>query len=199
MGYKDQRIEEYLKNVNLGGASITNSYDYAQGIAKGKAIKQALIDGKIDKNKRAFVAFPDDLFLDNKLPERAVVEHANAVNKFGIFASAVVAEAYRYPQGVVYADERGIVTRSEENPLVPLLTTVGMYIFEPPAYKYFLDLIDLKKEGPAEFEVAVMPKLANEGKEYAIKIPPDTWIAINTIKELEKAQRLVESGAIPKR
>ncbi|MGA3020469.1 MAG: sugar phosphate nucleotidyltransferase [Candidatus Micrarchaeales archaeon] len=198
LGYNDKKITEYIDKAKWKRISIKKSYDYAQGIAKGKALKHAIITNKIDTNRRIMVAFPDDIFLYSNIPEKVLKEHLRAVKSLNTLASAVVAKAYRYPYGVVNADENGIVKNFEEKPLVPLLTTTGIYVFEPGVYKYFIDLIDLKKKGPVEFEIAVMPRLAKEGKVYAIKIPPESWIPINTMKDLEQAQKLVKTGKIPK-
>ena len=198
LGYKDERIAEHIDKSGWKGVEAVKSYDYAQHIAKGKAIKHAIMSGKIDTGMRSIVAFPDDIFFDSGVPVKSVAEHARAAKELGIVASTVVVKAHRYPYGVVHVDAKNVVKSFEEKPLIPLLTTTGMYIFEPAAYKYFIDLIDLEKEGPVEFEDAVMPVLAREGKAYAIPIPPDSWLAINTMKELEQAQKLVAEGKIPK-
>jgi NDP-sugar pyrophosphorylase family protein len=198
LGYNDEKITGYIGKAKWEGLSIEKSYDYAQGIAKGKALKHAIITKKIDTNRRTIVAFPDDIFLDSSIPEKVLKEHLRAVNKLKILVSTVVVKAYRYPYGVVNADEKGIVKSFEEKPLIPMLTSTGMYIFEPGAYKYFIDLIDLEKKEPVEFENAVMPMLAKEGMVYAVTIPPESWIPINTMKDLEQAQKLVATGKIPK-
>ncbi len=198
LGYNDEKISKHIDDSSWNGIETAKSFDYAQRIAKGKAMKHALMTGKIDKGMRSIVAFPDDIFFDSKIPGNAVVEHARAAKELGIIASAVVVSAHRYPYGVVNVDSKNIVKSFEEKPLIPMLTTTGTYIFEPEAYKYFMDLIDLEKEGPIEFEDTVMPYLAKQGKAYAIPIPPDSWLAVNTQKELEQAQKLVDKGVIPK-
>ena len=52
------------------------------------------------------------------------------------------------------------------------------------------------KPGPIEFEKVVMPALAAKHKVYAIPIPPDSWLQINTQKELEQAQRMIGDGKL---
>jgi NDP-sugar pyrophosphorylase family protein len=200
MGKGDDKITAHIdENMGKwGDITVVKAYDYAKGIAKGKAMKQAIMDGKIDKKMRCIVAFPDDVFFDPQLPKKAVHDHIKAANELGTISGAVVVKGHRYPYGVANVDSRGVVKSFEEKPLIPLLTATGVYIFEPSAYKYFIDLIDLNKPGPIEFEDTVMPQLAKEGKAYAIQIPPDSWVAINTMKELEQAQKLVEEGKIPK-
>ncbi len=192
LGYEDKKITEYLDRFDFRGAKITKSYDYAKGIAKGKAVKYALENGKIDANKRSVFAWPDDIFLQNDLPKTVLAAHMEASRRFGTIASEVVASAFRLPAGVVNVDERGVVTSFEEQPLIPIRASTGMRIFDPAAYSYFIDLIDLNKPGPIEFEKVVMPILAAKRKVYAIPIPPDSWLQINTQKELEQAKKMID-------
>ncbi len=198
LGHNDEKVSEHIGKSFPDRISVKKSYDPAQRIAKGKAVKHAIISGILDRSKRSIIAFPDDLYFDGKLPKKIFEEHANSVKKLGTIASMVVTSAQRYPYGVAKTNAKGIVTSFEEKPLVPILTTTGMYLFEPEAYRYFIDLIDMNKKGPVEFESVVIPKLVKEGKIYAIVIPPESWLAVNTIKELEQAQKLVETGVLPK-
>jgi NDP-sugar pyrophosphorylase family protein len=200
LSHDDKQISEHVAASKWReGARVTMLRDYAPGIAKGKAIRSALAEGKIDRARRCMLAFPDDVFLDSSFPMKVLLEHLYAVKAFKTFSSVVVAKAHRYAYGVAQADSKGIVTKFEEKPLVPLLTSTGVGILEPEAYGYIDRLIDLKKEGPIELEDAVYPKLAEDGKIYAITIPPDAWISVNTTKELEQAQKLVDAGVLPKK
>ena len=65
-------------------------------------------------------------------------------------------------------------------------------------WSYVDELIDLNKEEPADEHILYL-RLATEGRMYAVTIPPDTWISVNTTKELEQAQKLVDSGVLPRR
>lgn len=198
LGYNDKEITKHIEGSNWEGLTITKSYDYAQGIAKGKALKNALANGKIDKSKRSVLAFPDDVFTDNSFPMKVLLEHMHAVKAFNALASVVVAKAQRYAYGVAEVDSRSMITKFEEKPLVPLMTSTGVGIIEPGAYGYVDKLVDLTKEGPVEEHILYF-QLVKEGRMYAITIPPDTWISINNTKELEQAQKLVDSGVLPRR
>jgi NDP-sugar pyrophosphorylase family protein len=198
LGHNDKETTKHIDGSDWEAASVVKSYDYAQGIGRGKALKSAFMDGRIDRSERSMLVFPDDVFTDNSFPMKVLLEHMHAVKAFGALASLVVAKAQRYAYGVVNVDNRGIIKRFEEKPLVPLLTSTGMPIIEPGAYHYIEELIDLDKEGPVD-EHPVYQRLAKEGRIYAITIPPDTWVSINTTKELEQAQRLVDTGALPRR
>ncbi len=201
LGYKDTAITEHITKAknNWKNVRVALSYDYEQGISKGKAFKHALETGKIDRSRRSIMAFPDDIFLDSNLPMKVLLEHAYSVKAFGTIASTVVAKAHRSAFGIVQADSRGLVQGFEEKPLMPLMAHVGLDMFEPAFYKYVDELVDLKKKGPLDLETAVLPELAKMSKVYAIVIPPDSWIPVNTQKELEQAQKLVDSGVLPKK
>jgi NDP-sugar pyrophosphorylase family protein len=199
LGYQDKEITEHIAKSSWANVRIKQSYDYAQGISKGKAFKYAMKEGKIDRSRRSILAFPDDVFLDDGLPITALLEHAHAARSLGTIASAVVAKAHRSAFGIAQVNPMNLITSFEEKPLVPMYSTVGMYIFEPRFYDYADRLVNLKSEGPLDFETAVLPELARENKVYAVVIPPDSWIPVNTNKELEQAQKLVDAGVLPKR
>ncbi len=196
LGHGDTQVTEHIEKSKWESISIVKSYDYAAEIGMGKAIKSAIVSGKINSGERSIMVWPDDVFLDPKLPEKALEGHLSAVRKFNVVASDVMETAHRYPYGTAKIDPNGIITEFEEKPLVQLPTSVGMRIFEPESYRYFLDLIDLEEKGPVGFETTVLPKLARERKIYAVRVPPDMWISVNTIKELEQAQKLVETGKL---
>jgi NDP-sugar pyrophosphorylase family protein len=199
LGYKDTAITAHITKSGWKNVKTELSYDYEEGISKGKAFKQALDSGKIDRSKRSIFAFPDDLFLDSNLPMKAMMEHAYSSKAFGTIASAVVAKAHRSAFGIAQVDHKNIIQSFEEKPLIPLMATVGMYLFEPAFYRYVDELVDLKTKGPLDLETTVLPELARLSKVYAIVIPPDSWIPVNTQKELEQAQKLIDSGMLPPR
>lgn len=199
LGYKDTLITAHIAKSGWKNVKVELSYDYEQGISKGKAFKHALDSGKIDRSRRSILAFPDDVFLDSSLPMKAMIDHAYSAKAFGTIASAVVAKAHRSAFGIAVVDHKNLIQSFEEKPLIPLMATVGMYLFEPAFYRYVDELVDLKKKGPIDLETAVLPELAKMNKVYAIVIPPDSWIPINTQKEMEQAQKLVDSGALPRK
>lgn len=201
LGYKDTMITEHIAKAKGGwkDVKVALSYDYEQGMSKGKAFKHAMETGKIDRTRRSILAYPDDVFLDSNLPMKVLIEHAYSTKAFGTIASAVVVKAHRSTFGIVQVDQRGLIQGFEEKPLIPLVANTAMYMFEPAFYRYVDELVDLKKAGPVDLETAVLPALAKQNKVYAIVIPPDSWIPVNTQKELEQAQKLVDSGALPKR
>jgi NDP-sugar pyrophosphorylase family protein len=199
VGHGDKAVTEYIDGSGWRNVHVEKSYDYDKSISKGKAFKHALASGKIDTSRRCMMIFPDDILLDRALPMRALLEHKYSVKAFGTIASTVVARSHRSAYGIAKVDQKNLVTEFEEKPLIPLYATVGMYLFEPGFYKYALDMINLDRSGVVDVENVVLPALAEKGKVYAIVIPPDSWIPVNTPKELEQAQKLVDSGVLPRK
>jgi len=194
--FGDQAVRDYVKEHRWKGARIRMFSDAKKGMARGKAVADALRSGGIDSRRRSIMVYPDDIFLDYTLPMQAILEHLYAVKAFKTVASMVVARGHRSPYGVARADEHNVVTGFEEKPVVPWLTSVGFYIFEPGVYSYFKRAVGTKAKGPVEFERVVLPAIVKDRKAYAIMMPLDSWIPVNTIKELEQAQAMATSGVL---
>ncbi len=197
LAHGDKEVTKHIEQNGWNGINSNIVYDYEKGIGNGKAFKQALEEGKIDRSRRSIYVQPDDIFLDPNIPSKVLEEHVRAVNSLGVVASDIVEKAHQYPFGVDTTDEKGLVIKFEEKPLVPLLTSTGMRIFEPAAYEYFIKLIDLKKPGNVGFEYAILPRLAEERKIYAIVIPQNSWVTMNTQKDLDQLKRMIEEGKLP--
>jgi NDP-sugar pyrophosphorylase family protein len=157
-------------------------------VGKGKALKHAIEKGAIDANRRIFIAFPDDIFLDETLPLRFLSSHIEAVNRLGVHASAAVTTGLQLPWGCAEIDPLGLATSFKEKPVLPVHASVGLYILEPIALKTLLDIVDMTAEEAVEFENTLLPLLAEKRKLHAFIVPRDAWLPINTLKELETAE-----------
>ncbi|MCC6005790.1 MAG: NTP transferase domain-containing protein, partial [Thermofilum sp.] len=165
-------------------------------VGKGKALKHAVEKGAIDANRRVFIAFPDDIFLDETLPLRFLSSHIEAVNRLGVHASVAVTTGLQLPWGCVETDPLGLATSFKEKPILPVHASVGLYILEPPALKMLLDLVDMSAEEAVEFENVLLPLLAEQRKLHAFIVPRDAWLPINTLKELETAEMVLKRNNI---
>jgi len=163
-------------------------------VGKGKALKHALEEGVVDAGRRALIAFPDDLFLDESLPLRLLLHHLEGVER-GALATAVFAWGLEYPYGVAELEGDGRVRRFVEKPFVDFYTSTGLYVFEPQVYGLVLELVDMGSPKPVEFEQAVLPVLAERGQLYSMVVPRGTWLPVNTLKELELAEEALARRA----
>ena len=192
LGYKSNEIKKYIEEKNFGvNIKISVEPDTCKG--KGKALKYALQNGSLDKNKRVIIHFPDDILLDKRLPIRLLLHHLHGVETLHTVATNVFVSGTFYPFGTGEIDNRGIVTTFIEKPFIDKLTNTGMCIFEPEVYEYIEKLIDMNSKEPIEFEKTVLPKLASERKLYSMVLSPDIWISINTQKEYEDAEKIVSN------
>jgi len=93
------------------------------------------------------------------------------------------------PYGYVEVDSLSLTTSFKEKPVLPIHASTGLYIFEPPALKLLDDLVDMSSSEAVEFESILLPRLAEARKLHAFIIPRDAWLPVNTIKELEEAEK----------
>jgi len=195
IGYRGEEIEEYIGNGERYGIKVTYVRDPTIAkVGKGKALKNAIEVGAVDTNRRALICFPDDIFLDETLPLKLLLHHMDGVKKRGILATVVFTTAIEYPFGVGELDENYIVTRFEEKPVIRISTSTGMYMLEPQAIDMIRELVDINTPYSIEFEDVLLPRLAKSKRLYAMTIPRDTWIPINTLKELERAENILRNA-----
>lgn len=191
VGYKANEVEAHVRRTHPEVSVARDPWDPSEKpVGKAKALKHALETGAVDRFRRAIVAFPDDLFLDPQLPVRLLMRHLQGVRLHDIWATAVFALPANYPYGTARIGSDGLVEEFVEKPKVDIVTSTGIYLFEPPAYDLVMD-VDMNAPHAVEFEEEVVPRLASMRKLYAMTIPGDVWIPVNTQKDLERAERLL--------
>ena len=193
VGFKGNLVEKYVKEhypwVKVGKDPFDPS---VKPVGKAKALKYALESGVVNSNRRMVIAFPDDIFLDAHLPLKLLMHHLHGVKMFDVWATAVFAFPANYPFGVGVINGEGLVTEFREKPQVEIATSTGVYLFEPPVYDLIRD-IDLNAPKPVEFEETVVPELAKMCKLYSLTIHGNQWIPVNTVKDLERAEKILSA------
>jgi NDP-sugar pyrophosphorylase family protein len=192
LGYKHEEIENYVKDGSEFDIKITYSVEPENVKGKGKALKYALINNKIDKNKRAMICFPDDIFLDKNLPIEFLLRHLYGVKNYNIVATVVFVSGTTYPYGVGKINSDQIVENFVEKPFVQEYTNTGLYLVEPEVFEEIESKIDLNIEKNVEFEDVVLPVLAKRKKVFSMVLPSSVWLPINTLKEQEKAKEVLK-------
>ena len=158
-------------------------------VGKGKALKHALETGSVDPDRRVFIVFPDDLFLDESLPLRVLSSHLEAVNRLEVWGSVAVTAGLQLPYGYVEIDSLSLATSFKEKPILPIHASTGLYIFEPQALRLLQETVDMNTDEAVEFENVLLPRLAEKAKLHAFIVPRDAWLPVNTLKELEEATK----------
>jgi NDP-sugar pyrophosphorylase family protein len=87
----------------------------------------------------------------------------------------------------VEKDTAGFVTKFQEKPVVPLVTSVGVSVLEPSVYELVRREIPLDTSQTAELDRVYAP-LSLSRKLYGIPIPHECWYPINTEKDLSEAE-----------
>jgi NDP-sugar pyrophosphorylase family protein len=193
-GFGYQEIQDYIKNKSTHAKKINPSFSLDdpswRSAGKGKALKQALKNGTIDKSKRSVIAYPDDILIGDTIPIDIITAHLGNTKSY---VTVVTTPGTEYPFGEVIVDDLGKVKSFVEKPFVSKITSTGLYVIEPPVYTEIDTLIDLASIAPQEFEKVVLEKIARDGKISNYTIPSDSWISVNTSKEFEAAKSRLEN------
>lgn len=192
--YSDQIIDYLEKNGYFDRLNISISVDpILQNWGKGKAIKYAYINKKIER-KRFIISFPDDIKLDNLLPIKLLLQHLSIRERDkNILGTVVLANGIEFPFGVATIDENGKITSFIEKPLLNKLVNIGMGIYEPEVLDLVEKEIDIDIPKAIEFEEVILPLLASKRQLYSLIIPSDVWIPVNDLKAYEKARKIFEN------
>lgn len=192
VGYKREMIMDYVGDGSRYGVKVKYSVDPPlKKVGRGKALKHAIETGVVDRKRRALVTYPDDIFLDTMLPLKLLIHHMEGVRLRGIKATAVFTSAIDYPYGVGEVDENNIVLSFKEKPVIKILTSTGLYVIEPEVYDVVEKEVDMKAEKSIDLENTILPLLAKRKQLYALIVPKDIWVPVNTIKDLERAAKIV--------
>ncbi|HIE41058.1 MAG TPA: nucleotidyltransferase family protein [Candidatus Aenigmarchaeota archaeon] len=194
LGYRHEDIEEYIGNGSRFNINVTYSVEPDNIKGKGKALKYALLNSKIDKTKRALICFPDDIFLDRNLPIKFLLHHLYGVENYNILATVVFVSGTTYPYGVGEINSEQLVLKFIEKPFINQYTSTGLCLIEPDVFRKIEKIIDLKEEISIEFEQTILPELSTERKVFSMVLPSSVWISINTLKEQEKAEEILKNN-----
>lgn len=194
VGHLHKDIENYVGDGSKYGVNVRYSVDPEdiKKVGKGKALKHAIQTGKIDLNKRAIIAYPDDIFLDDNLPISLLKKHLEVKDSKKTIATIVCVSGIEYPYGVVLAYDGDVVDEFFEKPILQVPTNTGMFAVEPEIYGMIEGNVEMDVDEAIEFERAVLPKVVKLGKLNRMLIPNGTWIPVNTQKELENAEKVLE-------
>jgi NDP-sugar pyrophosphorylase family protein len=194
VGHLHEAIEEYVGDGSKYGVDIKYSVDpEIEKIGKGKALKHAIQTGKIDLNKRAIITYPDDIFLVDDLPLSLLRTHLEMRKKKGIIATVVCVSGIEYPYGVALTHDGDIVDEFFEKPILQVPSTIGLYLIEPEVCKVIEEKVDMGLDKTIEFEKVVLPEIARIKKLGRMLIPAGSWIPVNTQKELESAEKVLQN------
>jgi mannose-1-phosphate guanylyltransferase len=189
LGQGHAEVQKHIGNGSAYQIKPTFSVDEEVGQGRANSMLQALRSGKINPRRRSIVAFPDDVFTDESLPVRLILEHLHGVESQGIYASLVLTRGRQWPYGVGTVDESGLIRKFEEKPFIQQATSVGLYVFEPKVY----ELMERYSRSNTKWgiEDTLIPKMAEAGKLYSVFVPANSWLPVNTQKDLEQAKRIL--------
>jgi NDP-sugar pyrophosphorylase family protein len=192
-GYLHEKIEDYVGDGSKYGVDVKYCVDPPiKSVGKGKALKNAIQRGAINLNKRAIISYPDDVFIHENLPLACLKKHLELKEKRNVLATVVCAKGVEFPYGVPLSYDGEIVDEFFEKPIAFIPSATGLCIIEPPVYKIIEERVDMDDENPVEFESVVLSYLAKNRMLGRFSIDVGTWISINTQKERETAEKILQ-------
>jgi NDP-sugar pyrophosphorylase family protein len=189
-----QSVIDTLGDGSRLGVHIRYSHDPEHPVGRGGAIRNAIDNGSIPRNKSLIVHNPDDQIIryEGSFPHDIVAGHLAGVQK-GMLATAIVVDGTPYTYTGMKIDG-GVVEQIEMYPYIPIPTHVGVTVFSPNVYDYFTRLFDLTKK--VDFESVLFPILAQEKRLYSFMIPGRCWLSVNDPKALKQLIELIQDEKI---
>ncbi|MBU1133273.1 MAG: sugar phosphate nucleotidyltransferase [Patescibacteria group bacterium] len=187
--YKGEDIEKLLGDGSSLGVNISYSYDPEKPVGKGGAVRHALDNGSIPKDKYLIVHNPDDVIVEGsgEFPRIIVEGHMSGVEKGALATVVTVSETPHPYTGMKVKD--GMVTQIEMYPIIPIPTHIGVTVFSPDVFPLFEELFDLSKK--SDFEKVLFPVLSNRKQLFALEVPSNAWIAVNNPKSYEELLKVL--------
>lgn len=186
-GYLADKLRAHLGNGSRWGVEIRYSDD-PNGVKVGNAgaILNALNNGAMNDSLSAIVHNPDDVIvgMNRSYGDVFLEGHLRGRKNSCIATYVVVPESpYQYSGLII---KKGKVVDTSKYPLIAVPAHTGITVFDPEVYGYFRQLVSLEAE--SSFESVVSPTLVGLGVLFAVNIPSDNWIPVNSLKELEVAR-----------
>jgi NDP-sugar pyrophosphorylase family protein len=196
LGHKSEEIVQHMgKHAR---EDIAWSFAVSPDVTMGRAVsfKHAIESGAIDPTRRSILVYPDDIFTDEELPAKVLLAHVSARRSAGTLGTIVLTKGLRWPYGVAEVGQDGIVSGFVEKPPTDYPTSVGMYVVEPEVNDL---LTSAEYTRPVELEQTIIPQLSASRQLYGFFIPNETWLPVNTPKELDHAQKILTQIHLEKR
>jgi len=174
VGYLRTKIFETIGDGSDYGVKIYYSVE-KQPLGTGGAVKNA---EKFLKDSKYIIVLNGDIITNMDL--KPLIENL-ASSIVGVIALVPM----RSPYGIAVVDSDGYITNFEEKPVLNYLINAGVYAFTSEIFNY------LPSRG--DIETTAFPKLASEKKLKAVIYRDIYWKSIDTIKDVEEVEKVVES------
>jgi NDP-sugar pyrophosphorylase family protein len=201
--YRDEGFREFVALVFYGKDSIVDllgdgsrlgvhvrySEDPSMPVGRGGAIRHALENGAISREKSLIVHNPDDAIAryPGSFPADVVAAHTAGMRR-GAIATAIMVDGAHMPYTGMRLND-GFVAEVTAYPFVPIPAHIGVTVFSPAVYPLFDDLFDLTQR--SDFEGVLFPILAREKRLYSTIIPRESWFQVNDPKSLDTLMDVV--------
>ncbi len=180
VGYLKEKIIAAIGNGSKYGVKVYYSVE-DEPLGTGGGLKNA--EG-ILRNEDVFLVLNGDI-LTNLDPTKLV----ETVKKSDHVIGAIAVIPLRSPYGVIELDERGYITKFIEKPELPgFWMNAGVYAFKPEIFDYLPEKGDIER--------TAFVKLAEERRLAAVTYRNVFWKSIDSIKDLEEAEKAIREGVL---
>jgi len=175
VGYLKEKIIEEIGSGRSLGVKVSYVVE-EEPLGTGGGLKNGEL---ILRNEKKFLVLNGDIIANFDL-SRLI----NAVSK-GVVGSISLVQLPS-PYGIVKFDKNdGLIMEFIEKPIISeYWINAGVYCFTPEIFKYLPDKGDIER--------TAFPKLASEGKLKAVPYKEVLWKSIDTLKDIEEAERMLK-------
>jgi len=177
LGYKWEAVRDHFGDGQGFGVKIGYSVE-PEPLGDAGAVKYALSNGNLSDD---VLVVNGDIITDLRL-ERMLQYHLRMRRRGGL---ATVAVAHvPYPYGVLRLTNGGRVTRMVEKPMLPVWTSIGVYMLAEEAF----DALPVK----GNLAEVTLPRLAERGQLYAFRPNGAFWKTVDDVKNLRDVESELE-------
>ena len=184
VGHAAQSVEQIVGNGSKLGVKVRYSHDPEKPVGTGGAVRHALDKGLLDASKYMIVHNGGDIFVGypGNLP-REHVSHHISFEKQGSVAT-ILSAPMSLVQGSVLKVMDGFVKNISYKAYVPMPYHTAATVFSPTIFEYFERIF--KPGEKMEFERALFPVLAAEGKLTAMKVDNQYFLPVKNEKQWQQ-------------
>ncbi|HZP25937.1 MAG TPA: nucleotidyltransferase family protein [Dehalococcoidia bacterium] len=174
-GYRSDVIERHFGDGSAFSVGIQYSRE-EEPLGRGGALRQGF--GLVPPSEENIIALNGDILCNQPLAPLLAAHKRHAA------VATLMLAPLTSPYGIVRVNRAGRVSSFEEKPRLPYWVNGGVYVLS----RTFFSLLPER----GDHETTVFPQLAQQGKLHGYRSQA-YWRPIDTIKDLQEAERELES------
>lgn len=188
VGHEAGSVEKLIGDGSKLGINVRFSHDPEKPVGTGGAVRLALDNGLLDRNKYLITHNAGDIFFGypGNLPRDFVSHHIHFEGQGSIATVLTAPMSLIQGSGLKVSD--GFVEKVIYEPYVPVPYHTAATMFSPAIYEYFERLFAPGEK--MEFERTLFPALAAEHKLTAMKVDNQYSLQVKNEKQWEQLMNI---------